>query len=124
MSELKKCPFCGGDPRFDKYDGYVAVVCGQCKATTGYVDGPDVVWNRRVESAPSGWVKCSERLPEDLLPENTDRRSIKVLAAIVGKNGHCVRSQTRYYYRDRWVWKYSAGEVTHWMALPEPPGRE
>lgn len=66
------------------------------------------------------WISVKDRLPEDDLPKTA--KQVKVLTAIKGKSGYAVRSQLRWknYYGD-WVWRYSAGEVTHWMPLPEPP---
>ena len=75
------------------------------------------------------WIPVSERLPEDTLPKFSAAKQIKVLTALKSDNGvRTVRSQMR--YRDawcdevRWRWKYSGGEVTHWMPLPEAPKGE
>ena len=75
------------------------------------------------------WIPVSERLPEDTLPKFSAAKQIKVLTTLKSDNGvRTVRSQMR--YRDawcdevRWRWKYSGGEVTHWMPLPEPPKGE
>lgn len=69
------------------------------------------------------WIPVAEKLPEDFLPKG--RKQIKVLTAIRADNGvYTVRSQLRFlcgWSRPRWEWKYSAGEVTHWRYLPEPP---
>ena len=75
------------------------------------------------------WIPVTERLPEDTLPRFSEVKQIKVLTALKSWNGlRTVRSQMR--YRDtwcketRWMWKYSASDVTHWMPLPEPPKGE
>ena len=81
---------------------------------------------------PNGWVSVEERMPEDDLPEGTNRLQIKVLVAIKAKNGYTVRTQNRIRQEQSWsnkepftawYWKFSHGEVTHWMPLPSPPDR-
>ena len=76
------------------------------------------------------WISVSDKLPEDCIPKDYKHKTIKVLVAIKAKNGITVRTQNRFqdhryvnvgekeYY---WTWRFSAGEVTHWMFLPEPP---
>lgn len=77
------------------------------------------------------WISVEDRLPEDCIDKSKDIKQIKVLVAIKAKNGWTVRTQNRCknthyeYFRDEpevtWYWRHSAGEVTHWMPLPEPP---
>lgn len=75
------------------------------------------------------WIPVQERLPEDMLPSDSKARQIKVLVSIRGENGTTVRTQLRMkptpYFQSigitDWYWKYAAGNVTHWMPLPEPP---
>ena len=77
----------------------------------------------------SEWISVDERLPEDMLPTDYKHKTIKVLVAIRGKNGITIRTQQRfldYTYRDDkrtafWTWRFSGGDVTHWMPLPEAP---
>lgn len=77
----------------------------------------------------SGWISVEERLPEDTIPADYKCKTIKVLVAIKEKNGIVIRTQKRfldYVYEDDertafWTWRFSAGNVTHWMPLPEPP---
>ncbi len=81
---------------------------------------------------PDGWISVEERLPEDDLPKNTKRLSIKVLVA--SSNGR--RNGVRTISRQRWVtncnpleyhkweWSRDAECITHWMPLPEPPEEE
>lgn len=72
------------------------------------------------------WISVKDRMPEN---GNENQKAIKVLVAIKSKNGITVRTQTRFqdrlYHADGyeicWKWRYSAGEVTHWMPIPEPP---
>ena len=55
MSELKPCPFCGGEARFETYGGTAcAVVCQTCQCGTSTVCLDDgmraaAAWNRRAE---------------------------------------------------------------------------
>ena len=76
------------------------------------------------------WISVDERLPEDDLPKEHKKKTIKVIVAIKAKNGITIRTQERfldYTYsnggerKSYWHWRFSHGEVTHWMPLPEPP---
>ena len=75
----------------------------------------------------SEWISVEDRQPEDTIPDDYKYNTIKVLVAIKGKNGVTIRTQQRfldYSYREGkriWTWRFSAGDVTHWMPLPEPP---
>lgn len=77
----------------------------------------------------SEWISVKDKLPEDTLPSGSKAKQIKVLVAIKAKNGITVRTQLRMkpssYYQivgyTAWEWKFSGGEVTHWMPLPPPP---
>ena len=95
-----------------------------------YLDGVMAVID--TASTLSPWVSVEERMPEDDLPEGTNRLQIKVLVAIKAKNGYTVRTQNRIRQEQSWInkepftawyWKFSHGEVTHWMPLPSPPDR-
>ena len=95
-----------------------------------YLDGVMAVID--TASTLSPWVSVEERMPEDDLPEGTNRLQIKVLVAIKAKNGYTVRTQNRIRQEQSWsnkepftawYWKFSHGEVTHWMPLPSPPDR-
>lgn len=86
-----------------------------------------------MESAQPKWISVDDRLPEDDLPEDSDVKVIKVFVAIKVKNGITIRTQLRHrrvLYDTRgepffdWEWRHSAGNVTHWMPLPEPPKEE
>lgn len=69
------------------------------------------------------WISVKDRLPEDEVSPSA--KQVKVLTAIKGKNGYTVRTQLRFKDRyDKFAWKYSAGDITHWMPLPEPPKEE
>lgn len=130
MSELRKCPFCGGEARtytasrLDKSGGkrvYVdtwLVHCNGCKlnypadfnAPCATEAEAVAAWNRRA----GGWVKCSERLPEafkDVLIFDTDR-VVRVAFYSPSSSGFDA---------------YDTGVVynaTYWMPLPEPPEDE
>lgn len=65
--------------------------------------------------APDGWIRCSERMPEDL---------VRVLFAFhgrivkIGFRNHGLGS------RNAWCsegFRYDDNEITHWMPLPNPP---
>lgn len=67
-----------------------------------------------------------EKLPEDDLPPNSDRVSIKVLTVTKHGKRRFVRELTRQRREWRgvmrpWCWSRDAIGVTHWMPLPEPP---
>jgi hypothetical protein len=108
--------------------------CDQCNTELDIDDAPcyfecmanAIIGNGYTKTA---WISVDERLPEDTIPTDYKRKTIKVLVAIKGKNGFTIRTQERfldYTYRDDkraafWTWRFSAGNVTHWMPLPEPP---
>ena len=74
------------------------------------------------------WIPVSERLPEDDLPKDSKRKSIKVLVTYKTSNGvPVVRTQVR--EKEPWFnsmgWDWTKSEpITHWMPLPEPPKEE
>ena len=74
------------------------------------------------------WIPVSERLPEDDLPKDSKRKSIKVLVTYKTSSGvPVVRTQVRekdpWYGGNGWAWtKWEP--ITHWMPLPNPPKEE
>lgn len=87
-------------------------------------------WALTAKAMENKWISVDERLPEDDLSEEHEKKTIKVLVAIKAKNGITIRTQER--FRDYtysnvgdpiifWTWRFSHGKVTHWMPLPEPP---
>ena len=98
------------------FGGYIAMD-GKFYAPVAYMVDPSTV------SRLDQWISVKERLPEDNLSHSA--KQVKVLTAIKGKNGYTVRSQLRFKDRyDEWAWKYSAGDITHWMPCPPPPEEE
>ena len=81
------------------------------------------------------WISVKDGLPEDFIDHSKEVRQIKVLVAIKAKNGWTVRTQmrckdvhSRFYGASPdiiWYWRhFFAGDLTHWMPLPEPPKEE
>lgn len=78
------------------------------------------------------WIPVTERLPEDDLPKDTERRMIRCLVYTDKKTVKpCVRQ--RYINRkvngewmlSPWEWnKDLFAKPTHWKPLPEPPKGE
>ena len=74
MTELKTCPFCGGEANcnnmgLEDHNGVPLwwVVCLTCKVSTcGHATEEDAIaaWNRRA----AGWIPVSERLPKVGMP--------------------------------------------------------
>jgi Lar family restriction alleviation protein len=67
MSEIKSCPFCGSSESWRGRDFDTKIYtrgCQNCQARGPEEDTQelaDAAWNRRA----TGWVKCSESLPND-----------------------------------------------------------
>ncbi|EIZ9492837.1 DUF551 domain-containing protein [Cronobacter sakazakii] len=117
------CPFCGGacDPAGWLSEQTSGPECENCGATAENIEA----WNRRTAPpappappAPvaAGWIACSERLPEvgDIVL-TADNGCVNV--------GEMERSGASYGYFTSVV---SGRELpaTHWMPLPEAPGKE
>ena len=126
MTELKPCPFCGGEVEIDMLDSeqnrnvkiYNAVHCTECHQW--FFKGLSrektiAAWNRR----PNQWIPVSERLPDDaygclLIVEEDDYNGTThevLLPYFAGYDGE--------------QWNDGDGqripfEVTHWMPLPQP----
>ncbi|MEX6158912.1 Lar family restriction alleviation protein [Providencia manganoxydans] len=51
MSELKKCPFCGGEPKIDGYV-YITIKCRKCRIQSAPRPRDEAIaaWNRRANS--------------------------------------------------------------------------
>ena len=60
-TELKPCPFCGGEATIYKENGEVSIACSNCQCGTAFLTGASPIgkkievatrdWNRRVEDA-------------------------------------------------------------------------
>ena len=80
MSELKPCPFCGGEPERRKILGVHHIACKSCgSASSGdkYLPGTEHTWNNR---------------PAPKLPEDTERHQVQmagISSAAFGYAGDC-----------------------------------
>lgn len=74
------------------------------------------------------WISVEERLPEDDLPNDTNRRMIRCLVYTnKGTVKPCVRQRWEHFDGTLipWMWnKDYYAKPTHWMPLPEPPKGE
>ena len=78
------------------------------------------------------WISVKDRLPEDDLPQDTERMAIKVLVCSTQGNKYSVRTLSRQRWimsinpvkYHPWEWSKDARNITHWMYLPEPPKEE
>lgn len=142
MAELKPCPFCGGEKisvrEYDPFDGYQGALsvyrvwCRNCGAQIEQKKKAEAseAWNRRTENAAMGqkWISVEERLPEDDLPKDSDRRAIRCLVA-TGKGTVKVCTRQRFVIwkggeqrLGDWEWsKAPVPKPTHWQPLPTPP---
>lgn len=92
----------------------------------------DILMEQKEARTMDEWISVKERLPEDDLPENTKRLSIKVLVASSngGRNGVRTISRQRWVTNcypleyHKWEWSREAECITHWMPLPEPPKKD
>jgi hypothetical protein len=122
--DLLPCPFCGRIETLrmlyipaEKREFVYHVICdafnGGCGASTGWNhETPEEAakeWNTRA----SGWVPCSERLPDD----NVD--------VLVYDDGILIaRYNSNEKYTSGWMESfecYPLTNVTHWMPLPQTP---
>jgi hypothetical protein len=112
MTDLKLCPFCGGEVALARngWSGYVA--CQDCRVSTAEMPEVDAVaaWNTR----PSPWCSVADRLPE------------VGIEGYLTHGGECIEPR-RVCFMDKTGWRVlddfedSAPGVTHWMPLPLPP---
>lgn len=119
MSELKKCPFCGGTNLQidkDKYaDHYqYRVRCAFCHAL-GKVELSEEKaiesWNTRAD----GWINVEERLPKNNLERVLVLLKDDTFTIHLGLN----KIDTDRCIDGKWVrW---GNHVTYWQPLPEPP---
>lgn len=72
------------------------------------------------------WIPVTERLPEDDLPKDSNRKQIKVLVAYKTNGRWVIRTQIRekgYWYRkpEEWDWVKTSDPISYWKPLPELP---
>ena len=140
MSELKKCPFCGGEAQVNTWTMH-GITESRCFCSNS--DCPNSVrtvaleqWNTRpIEDAlhariteleaAQRWIPVSERLPElgkvvvvhdaNDIPYFTRQDLTYAVAVLIEKNNVKMFG----FIEEFSVW-YSS-DVTHWMPLPEKP---
>ena len=115
--ELKPCPFCGSSRvKFYRVTGMYEAACSDCRCTSG-IEGTKeaaaAAWNTRV----SGWIPCSERMPEDYI-------TVLLYGKIIGLVKGFFTSYKDFYIADSGRTAIRKSAVTHWMPLPEPPKGE
>ena len=116
-SELKPCPFCGGQAEMiPTWDGLYQAECKNCRCSTESFCKSQLAslrWNKRTRPEPSGWISVKDRLPED-------EERILIFVSLAGHE----RIQLDTCYEDCGYMHLDSGyafgaEVTHWMPLPE-----
>ena len=76
------------------------------------------------------WIPVEKRLPEDDLPADSDRRSIKVLVCSAKDSKNSIKTMTRLRNKlpdgrmTEWSWGRWRKNITHWMPLMELPQEE
>jgi hypothetical protein len=118
MTDLKPCPFCGGEAlpyqgcKMADPDRYY-IQCQRCPASTDAscdIRLAERAWNTR----PSPWCSVADRLPE------------VGIEGYLTHGGECIEPW-RVCFMDKTGWRVlddfedSAPGVTHWMPLPLPP---
>lgn len=112
MTDLKPCPFCGGEA---DYFVPTFIQCNKCGARSGYYDtyaAATAAWNTRADR----WIPVSERLPE--VDIRMGERSIRTV--IRGTDDTVVG----YFDGDGWDTDrgyFKIYEVLYWMPLPALP---
>jgi Lar family restriction alleviation protein len=120
MSELKNCPFCGGEADIEEIprspfanEPYAwGVGCKACNIGW-YEEAKEeaiAAWNRR----PDRWIPVLERLPE-----YGDTVLTYIKHNYNDTDGW--RAYRVYEYTDHWVTMGNLCEVIAWMPLPEAP---
>ena len=134
MTDLKPCPFCGGEAT--AIDESKQAWCNDCFAAGPLTEEHVDAWNRRAETATESsdkWVSVEERLPELeksvlLCVRHGDPKQAHFSEAISGYR----MTDPEHYTPEEWDNEEGAsfppeystdewGTVTHWMPLPEPP---
>lgn len=102
MSELKPCPFCGGNAALDvsPHDKTVAVQCRLCTCSIVHCSGQEAIdfWNRRA----SPWIRF-----EDRKPLKGDKVLVRYADGVFGAFNTWTGGVP---WRD---------DITHWMPIPD-----
>lgn len=91
-----------------------AVMTELCQHCDSHIEMcEDCGMRETVESVPSAWIKCSERLPEP---------GLRVLATDGIFGGEAYISVAGNWYRNYGMpWTVDKATVTHWMPMPDAP---
>jgi hypothetical protein len=119
MSELKPCPFCGGEAEYREYDDSVWFQCSNfdCQATRvwkfdGRRDAAED-WNRRA----SGWISVEDGLPDECVSVLTlDHEHRPHINTLEMSYGDMVWADPCDRDLKIGLWNH---HITHWMKLPE-----
>ena len=111
MSELKRCPFCGGEAEILASNGLTKgwITCSHCGAEVPIIQTKKeavAAWNRRAD----GWISVDERLPDgevDVLVRPVVGPPCTAWLQADGRWNMSLPFDMDYYL-----------DVTHWMPLP------
>jgi Lar family restriction alleviation protein len=111
-TELKPCPFCGGEAHLERHPGrgdMGNVNCVDCGARSHWFKtAPQAIaaWNLRSD----GWIPCVETLPLSHVP----------VLACDGNNSLFIASQVDGEWSD-YEHDTPLNHITHWQQPPAPP---
>lgn len=117
--DLLPCPFCGRKPKSIVNIQMYAIGCSfsKCHVYPCVVkktpEEAAKAWNTRA----SGWIPCSERIPEKSTSVLISAQGYRVTAFYDSVKGVFMLTETEGLF-------YSMSAVTHWMPLPDPPETE
>ena len=104
--------------------------CGSCRYKESAMCNLECLADQLIANGVTvqEWISVKDRLPEDDLPQDTDRKQIRCLVATdKGTVKSCVRQRYQTMKNGQlclspWEWnKNLFAKPTHWMPLPEPP---